>query len=160
MSRRPAKKKVLISACLGGRRCRYDGRDARDDVLLGLLADYDVIDVCPEEMAGFRGIRGPFEIKGKAEEVFSGKAVVVSISGEDVTKLFIKGAQRTLEVARREGVELAVLKSRSPSCGVREVYDGTFSSHLIPGSGVTAYLLSREGIEVIDSEEFKNMVRE
>lgn len=98
--------------------------------------------------------RGPYEITGgTGEEVIEGKARVKSDKGEDVTKEFLKGARRTLEIAQQNDVRLAILKARSPSCGVDQIYDGTFSDTLIKGDGVATALLRNEGIKLISDEE-------
>ena len=124
------KGKILVSACLLGRKCRFDGGDSYDSRLAHLLKGFEVVGIYPEELSGFKGRRGPFEIIGRAK--------VVDINDRDVTSMFIKGAMRFLEVAREKGVDIAVLKSKSPSCSPDYVYEGYFRGNLIKGLGVSA----------------------
>ncbi len=152
-------KRVAVSKCLLGERCRYDGKDAYDEKLLRLLKGYKIIGVCPEELGGARNFRGPFEIKGKTEDVFGGKAKVLNIEGVDVTPFFIHGAELTLKIVKEAKIEFAILKSKSPSCSPDLIYDGTFSYKLVRGMGITAYLLRQEGIKVLSSDEFKRYTR-
>jgi uncharacterized protein YbbK (DUF523 family) len=142
-----------------GKNCRYDGRNCLDRKLLELLRQVRVIGVCPEELGGLRGRRGPFELKGKAEDVFVGKAEVLSRRGRVVTKNFLKGAHETLKIAKRNKADLAIFKSRSPACSPDFVYNGTFTRKLVKGQGVTAWFLKRHGIRVISNQEFKRQYR-
>lgn len=138
---------VIVSACLLGRACRYDGRDAFDAMLAARLKGRDVIPVCPEELGGLPTPRPPAELSGgDGADVWCGRARVERItSRDDLTSAFMRGARRTLDAARRGGARLAILKENSPSCGCRQVRcDGL----RIPGRGVTAALLSAAGIEV------------
>ncbi|MDQ7772623.1 MAG: DUF523 domain-containing protein [Elusimicrobiales bacterium] len=130
---------LLVSACLLGVRCRYDGGEEYLPEVARLMERYDLVAVCPEALGGMPAPRTPAEIRG---------ARVVSIDGEDRTEKFRLGAERALELARKFGARKALLKSRSPSCGSGRVYDGTFSGNLAPGKGVAAALLEEEGIEV------------
>jgi len=115
------------------------------------------VPVCPEQLGGMATPRETCEIvDGDGEDVLDGKARVVTRSGRDVTAAFVEGAARTLAAARQHGCRLAILKARSPSCGVGVIYDGSFSGSLKPGSGVAAALLRRAGIEVITDEEYKS----
>lgn len=149
------KGKILISACLTGVCCRYDGGHCRDERLLADLAGSELIPVCPEQLGGLSTPRQPAEITGGSGiDVLAGVAAVQTRTGEDVTSFFINGAQKTLEIAKRAGVERAVLKSKSPSCGCGWIYDGSFSGLIIPGDGVGTALLKKEGITCQTSEEF------
>lgn len=133
------KEPLLISACLLGVRCRYDGGGQYLPAVTRLMERYDLIPVCPELQGGLPVPRPPSEISGDR---------VISKEGDDVTEQFMRGAVRALETARGFGVKRALLKSGSPSCGMDKVYDGTFSGRLVPGRGLTAALLMENGIEV------------
>ena len=135
------REKLLVSACLLGEPCRYDGRSCPDPAVTALAGRYVLIPVCPERRGGLPTPRPPAERVGER---------VLDAAGRDVTESFLRGARETLALARREGVVRAILKSRSPSCGIGEIYDGTFSGTLTEGAGVTAALLTAQGIEVMD----------
>jgi uncharacterized protein YbbK (DUF523 family) len=140
------KEKVAVSACLCGMPCRYNGEKL--EPVFNFLDD-EVIPICPELMGGMFTPRLPGEIVGgTGEDVLDGKARVINSEGEDVTEFFIKGAYRTLELLKKYDVKAAYLKSRSPSCGIGHIYDGTFRSVLVQGDGVTTALLKRNGITV------------
>lgn len=140
---------VLVSACLAGRACRYDGAANPDDEVARLVAEGRAVLVCPEEDGGLGTPRPPAEIVGgDGHDVLEGSARVVTASGTDVTDEYVRGAHIALEVARRTGAREAVLKSRSPSCGKGCIYDGSFSRTEKEGDGVTAALLAREGIRI------------
>lgn len=150
---------VLVSACLLGISCRYDGASKENEALMKLAQEGRVIPVCPEQLGGCPTPRNRCEIKdGTGAGVLAGKCIVESISGEDMTGQFIKGARETLKLAKICGANKAILKARSPSCGFGEIYDGTFSGKLRDGNGVTAELLHQNGIEIITEEaiEIKN----
>lgn len=150
----PLEGKILISACLAGRECRFDGTGSLDDEVSRLVAEGRAVLVCPEVDGGLGTPRPPAEIVGgDGTDVIEGRARVVTVDGEDVTEAYLKGARRALETARRTGATTAILKARSPSCGAGGVYDGTFSRTLQAGDGVTAALLRAEGITVLTDEE-------
>lgn len=145
---------VLVSACLAGRACRFDGAASPDDAVGRLVAEGRAILVCPEEDGGLGTPRPPAEIVGgDGHDVIEGRARVVTREGVDVTEAYLAGAHRALEAARRAGAAGAILKARSPSCGKGAIYDGTFSRTVTDGDGVTAALLRREGFEVLTDEE-------
>lgn len=146
---------ILASACLLGKKCRFDGRDSLDHQLIDFLKGFQVIGVCPEELVGLRGLRGPFEIKGDTKDVFCNKAKVTSIKGRDVTDKFIKAAYKILDIAEKKNVELAILKSKSPTCSPDFIYNGKFSHTLKRGLGVTAYILKENKIKIISNDQFK-----
>lgn len=127
---------VLLSACLAGERCRYDGGAAPHPLLLELAARGRAVLACPEVLGGLGAPREPVELR-------QGRAYCRS--GREVTAAFLEGAQRTLRLAREAGCRLAVLKARSPSCGCGQVYDGSFSGRLVPGDGLLTALLKAEG---------------
>lgn len=137
------KETLLVSACLLGVRCRYDGGEQYLPAVTRLMERYDLVPVCPEMQGGLPVPRPPAEISGDR---------VLTKDGEDVTEQFRRGAELALETARRFGAERALLKSDSPSCGMERVHDGTFSGKLVPGRGVTAALLMDNGIEVFSEQ--------
>jgi len=132
--------KILVSACLLGACCRYDGQGAVCRPVLELGQKHCLVPVCPEQLGGLPTPRDPAELRGGR---------VVTRGGADVTEAFLRGARQTLELARTLGCTAAVLKERSPSCGSGQVYDGSFSGKLTAGSGLTAGLLEQNGIPVL-----------
>ena len=142
------KKKVLVSACLLGERCRYDGESKPDQRVIEILSNYICIPVCPEVMGGLPIPRKPSEIQGDR---------VVMIDGTDVTEQYCKGAELSLCEAQKNGCAVAVLKARSPSCGKGFVYDGTYTKTLVKGNGICAQLLIDNGIDVIDETEIEKL---
>lgn len=145
---------VLVSACLLGENCRYDGDNSIQKELLSLLADKDYLPICPEVLGGLGIPRPPSEINGgTGEDVLKGEAVVRTIVGEDVTSFFLKGAKKALDGIEPANIDFAILKSRSPSCGVYQIYDGDFNGKLKEGPGVTAALLESKNILVFTEEE-------
>ena len=136
--------KIMVSACLTGENCKYNGGNNRNEKVLQMMAEHEVITVCPEQMGGLPTPRVPSEIKD---------GVVTAKDGRIVDKEFRAGAAKCLEIAMCEQPDLIVLQSRSPSCGVKQRYDGTFTGTLVDGSGVTAQLLMKHGFRCIDVEE-------
>ena len=132
--------KIMVSACLTGENCKYNGGNNRNEMLLNLLEGNEVIAVCPEQMGGLPTPRVPSEIL---------EGVVTSRDGRNVDAEFRLGASRCLEVAVREKPDLIILQSRSPSCGVKQRYDGTFAGKLVEGMGVTAQLLAENGFRIL-----------
>lgn len=139
----------LISSCLVGVKCRYNGTSVLDAGLKQMIEEGKAIAVCPEVLGGLPTPREPCEI-----QVIAGVIKVVGKSGTDYTQPFTQGAQKTLEICRAENITTAVLKSRSPSCGFGKIYDGCFKGALIDGNGLTADLLSKNGIEVLSDENW------
>lgn len=147
---------ILVSACLAGRACRYDGSSNRDDAVGRLVAEGRAVLVCPEEAGGLGTPRPPAEIVGgDGHAVLDGVARVVTNHGADVTAQYLRGAEAALAAAREAGATSAILKSRSPSCGRGCVYDGSFTRTPVEGDGVTAALLQRNGIEVLTDEDVR-----
>lgn len=147
--------RVLVSACLLGEPVRYHGGDARLEAywLDRLAEEGRVVPFCPEVAGGLEVPRPPAEIVGgDGIAVLQGTARVATDTGEDVTEAFLDGAQKALDVARQQGVRLAILVERSPSCGSEQIYDGTFSGKRRSGSGVTAALLEEQGIRVFGQD--------
>lgn len=141
----------IASACLVGKKCRYDGESREDAQIKKMYEDGLVLPVCPECFAELPVPRCPSEIVGgDGANVLEGRACVKAQDGSDRTHEFILGAQKTLEIAQRNGTKCAYLKSKSPSCGHGCIYDGTFSGTLRPGDGVTSALLKKHDIQVIE----------
>lgn len=141
---------ILISACLCGVICRYDGNGYRVEALAGLYEQGQALAICPEVEGGLETPRPPCEIIGER---------VLDREGRDVTENFRLGAQKTLELARRHGVQLAILKERSPSCGSRVIYDGTFTGRRISGQGIAAALLGGAGIQVCSEQDYLDFLK-
>ncbi len=148
--------KILISACLAGDPVRYDGKKKplKNALLIRLQEEKRLIKICPEVAGGMTVPRPPAQIvNGDGPAVLKGRVRIRDITGLDVTDFFIKGAEHTLSVAKKFDIRLALLKEKSPSCGVHQIYDGSFTSTLISGSGVTAALLKENGIRVFSERE-------
>ncbi len=143
--------KVLISKCLAGFNCRYDGGNNLVPEIRQLLEDGLAVTACPEQLGGLPTPRIP------SERVVSR---VVNREGKDVTAEFAAGAEAALRAARENGCRTAILKSRSPSCGKGCIYNGQFTGELVPGNGVTADLLLQHGIEVLTEEEYLTRLTE
>lgn len=133
--------KLVISACLLGHNCKYNGGNNRCEAVLRFAQGREVVAVCPEQLGGLPTPRIPAEIV---------EGEVRNAAGESMDAAFREGARRAAELLDGEAVDMAILQPRSPSCGVREVYDGTFSRRLIPGQGVFARLLMERGIRVLE----------
>ena len=142
---------ILISACLLGVCCRYDGESKPIMQTVALMERYHLVPVCPEQLGGLPTPREPSERQGCA---------VVMKSGTDVTAQYRRGAEETLRLARLYGCAAAVLKERSPSCGSGQVYDGTFSGTLTAGWGTAAALLRDSGVRVLGESELEQLLRE
>ena len=136
--------KILVSACLLGRNCKYNGGNNASPEVEKLLKGHTAVEVCPEMLAGLGVPRTPIEIV---------KGEVKDRNGISVDEGLRRAVDEILSQVRREGIRCAILKSRSPTCGVRQVYDGTFSGTLIDGAGVLAQALMDAGCEVFDSED-------
>ena len=139
--------KYIVSSCLAGIPCRYDCSHKNNKYVNKLIKEGKAIPICPEQIAGLPTPREACECL-----MVDGKLKVISKSGKDYTDYFYKGAEMTLEFAKKYGIKKAILQKNSPSCGVR-TYDGTFSGNLATYSGITAKLLVDNGIEVISSED-------
>ena len=144
---------IIVSACLCGINCKYDGGNNLDVRVLKLLKEGKAIPVCPEQLGGQETPRAPHEIvNGNGFDVIAGKARILGPEGDDATVEFLKGAYETLKIAEVVGAGIAILKARSPSCGASQIYDGTFSGTKRKGNGVTAQLLLSKGIKVFTEE--------
>ncbi|NCB31009.1 MAG: DUF523 domain-containing protein [Clostridia bacterium] len=145
--------KLAVSACLLGTPCRYDGGAKPDEGICALAKAQGALPICPECLGGLPTPRLPSEVVGgDGEDVLNGRARVLDRAGNDVTEAFIKGAEKALALCLEAGVNTAVLKARSPSCGVGIIYDGSFSGQYRAGMGVTAALLKRHGITLRTEE--------
>lgn len=150
----------LISSCLCDNRCRYDGfagNLGQYPQIQELLAQGRAVPVCPEILGGLPVPRLPAEISGGTGAcVFKGKTKVVNLAGEDVTENYVEGAWKSLLIGLQAGCNKAILKSRSPACGVGVIYDGKFQKNLIRGNGVLAALLKSHGFVVLTEETLGN----
>ena len=135
---------ILVSACLLGENCKYNGGNNRNERVLRYVQGHEVIPVCPEVLGGLPCPRKPVEWVGER---------VLTRDGDDCTENFRIGVQRALEVIADQQVDLAILQSRSPTCGVKQIYDGTFSGVRIDGQGVLAKALAAQGIPLMDAED-------
>ena len=133
------KEPILISGCLLGLCCRYDGKSKPNENIKALSEKYYLIPICPEQLGGLPKPRAPSEIIGER---------VVSCTGIDVTAEYRRGAAEALRLSQLFGCKKAILKERSPSCGFGRVYDGSFSGRFVDGDGVAAALLAANGIEI------------
>ena len=142
--------KILISACLLGTRCRYDGASKEHPEVLKLAEHHTLVPVCPEQLGGLPTPRTPSERQGDA---------VCTREGTNVTEAYRRGAEEALRLCRMLGCQAAVLKERSPSCGCGEIYDGTFTGTLTAGDGVTAELLKANGIPVYGESQVNGLLK-
>ncbi|OCL25497.1 hypothetical protein U472_14230 [Orenia metallireducens] len=150
---------IVVSSCLLGEDCRYNGNNNYDRRITELLEDKEIISICPEVFGGLSTPRPPAEIQGgDGEDVLEGIARVIDKEGNDITKNFIEGARESLSLIKEYGCTLAILKAKSPSCGSKIIYDGSFTGNKRVGAGVTTALLKKEGIEVFNEEEIDRII--
>jgi len=140
---------IAVSACLLGENCKYNGGNNYNEKVIDFIKGHEVIPVCPEVLGGLSTPRKPAEIVN---------GVVSLEDGTSVDKEFRLGAEKALEIILVNNVELVILKSRSPSCGTKSIYDGSFSKTLIQGQGIFAELLRIRNIKVIDEEDLQLVV--
>ena len=138
--------KILVSACLLGEDCKYNGGNNYNEAVAEYVKDKKILSICPEMMAGMGCPRTPIEIVD---------GVLMDCDGNNVDAAMRETVAQAMEMIRKEDIQCAVLQSRSPTCGVNQIYDGSFSGKLIPGSGVLAQALREEGYQVIDAEDIK-----
>ena len=136
--------RILVSACLLGVCCRYDGNSKPCQAVMDLAKEHELIPVCPEQLGGLPTPRPPAEIQGGR---------VINREGRDVTAQYQKGAEEAARLVRLLGCDCAILKARSPSCGSGQVYDGSFSGTLVPGDGIAAGTLKTLGVRVISEQD-------
>ena len=146
---RVVKPTILVSRCLMGDRCRYDGKSNACDAVQRLAERYRIIPVCPECDGGLPVPRAPSERRGTQ---------VLMQDGRDVTDAFTRGAEHALSLARAHRIAFAVLKANSPSCGKGEIYDGSFTHTRVRGNGVTAELLMQSGYRVLTEKEVQREI--
>ena len=139
--------KIMVSACLVGENCKYNGGSNRNEKVLQMMSEHEVITVCPEQTGGLPTPRVPSEVKN---------GIVTARNGRNVDREFRAGAAKCLEIALREQPDLIVLQSRSPSCGVKQRYDGSFTGKLVDAPGVTAKLLMENGFRCVDVKELSD----
>ena len=136
--------KIAVSACLMGENCKYNGGNNLNQRVIDFIGDKEYIKICPEVLAGLGTPRVPIEIVN---------GEVISRDGVNVDKEIREAVEKILAMLKKEEIECVILKSRSPTCGVKEVYDGTFSGRLIKGEGTLAEALRKAGYRVIDCED-------
>ena len=142
--------KIMVSACLLGENCKYNGGNNYNQSVIDFVKGHEVIPVCPEVMGGLPVPRIPAEIL---------EGAVRNKEGKDVDYEFRKGAKLAWQIARENQIDLAILKSSSPSCGSKQIYDGSFSGRKIEGQGVFAKLLMEDGIQVLGEEDMEKNER-
>ena len=138
---------IIVSACLCGDNCKYDGKNNYSGKVMEFLSSREFIKVCPEIIAGLGTPRTPCEIR-------DGK--VISMKEDDLTEKFIFGARQVLELAIKSNCTLAILKDKSPSCGVNRIHDGTFKGVLMDGMGFTASLLRKNGFKILSELDYED----
>ena len=136
--------KVIVSACLAGDNCKYNGGNNINQKMMDFLKSHEMLKVCPEVLGGLPTPR-------LSAEIVDGK--VINTEGKNITKEFTRGAQKAFEIVQKEKPDLIILQSRSPSCGIKQIYDGTFSGNKIPGHGLFAELCIKAGYKVLDIED-------
>jgi len=149
-------KMIIVSGCLLGLRCRYDGKSKSNKKVIEFLRKKNLIPipVCPEQFGGQETPRPDAAIfGGNGKDVLSGKAKVIEEDGKEVTACFIRGAREVLKLVELLNIREAILKTKSPSCGCGLIHDGTFTGNLVPGDGVTTALLKQKGIRIKTEED-------
>ena len=142
--------KILISACLVGDKCKYDGHTNYTPLIKDLLEKYELVPFCPEVEGGLPTPRKPSERKGDR---------VINNADKDVTRNFQLGAEKALNICKYLNIKIAILKENSPSCGVNQIYDGNFKNKLIKGEGVTTELLRKNGIAVYNENQIEELLK-
>lgn len=143
--------KILVSACLLGDKCKYNGKDNYTKEIEKLKQYYDIIPICPETMGGLSTPRDPSEIK---------KGRVISINNKDVTYEYNRGKDLVMNIVKFLHIRKALLKENSPSCGKNYIYDGTFTNTLIEQSGITAQALKEGGVTLYNENEIEQLINE
>ncbi len=149
--------KLLVSRCLLGTPCRYDGAvksDLRNALRASGIKDDCWVSICPESDGGLPTPRAPSEIQGTARGVLDGRDRIIDANGQDNTICFMHGARLAADLCLAHGIQLALLKAKSPSCGFGQIYNGTFTGTLVAGRGLTAELLSDIGVCIFTENEF------
>ena len=146
------KQSILVSACLLGVPCRYDGQSKPCEDVIKLSERYNLIPVCPEVDGGLPTPRFASEVQPDG--------TVKNTQGEDVTENYLRGAEHALQIAKANNCKVAILKAKSPSCGKNRIYDGSFQKILTSGDGITVRLLTRNGIKVYEESEIDKFLRD
>ena len=141
--------KVIVSACLAGDKCKYNGGNNFNQKMMDFLKAHEMIKVCPEVLGGLPIPRPSAEIVNDQ---------VMNTEGKNITKEFTLGAQKAFEIVQKENPDLIILQSRSPSCGIKQIYDGTFSGRKISGQGLFAELCIKAGYKVLDIEDIDEFI--
>ena len=136
--------KLIVSKCLLGYPCRYDGKSVPSQAVIDLQNKYELVPVCPEELGGLKTPRIPAEIVGDR---------VIRKDGKDITLEYTSGAVAALEIAKENNCTVAILKSKSPSCGKGKIYDGTFNGRLTDGDGICVRLFEKNNIDIFTENE-------
>ena len=136
---------ILVSACLAGYNCRYNGGNHEDERIVQLVKEGRALPVCPEQLGGLTTPRSPAEITEDGR--------VLTEKGEDVTQQFVLGAKETLRLCLLYDCKVAILKSLSPTCGSGQIYDGTFKKVMVEGDGLTVKLLKENGVVVLTEND-------
>ena len=136
--------KVIVSACLAGDNCKYNGGNNINQKMMDFLKSHEMLKVCPEVLGGLPTPR-------PSAEIVDGK--VINTEGKNISKEFTLGAQKAFEIVQKEKPDLIILQRRSPPCGIKQIYDGTFSGNKIPGHGLFAELCIKAGYKVLDIED-------
>ena len=144
-------KKIIVSACLLGTNCKYNGGNNYNQELMEHLKEYEIIPICPECSGGLPTPRIPSEIIGEK---------VINKEGIDVTNNYLSGAIKAIELAKGNNIKVAILKAKSPSCGEGKIYDGTFTNTLIDGDGITVRMFKSEGIKVYTENNYKENLKD
>jgi uncharacterized protein YbbK (DUF523 family) len=152
------KESIIISACLLGRECRYDGGHCKISKLDDL--DLNFIPVCPEEAGKLGTPRPAAELTSSSKLVVSGHGKILTKNNVDLTSQFLDGSKKELLKLKFSNAKIAVLKSRSPSCGYGQVYDGTFTGNLHKGNGIFSQMCEDEGVKVISSDHIDSFIKD
>lgn len=151
---------IIVSACLCGINCKYNGENNLNDNVVKLVKEGNAVLICPEQLGGLPTPRKPCEIvNGTGKDVLDGTSKVISCDGIDFTQAYIKGANEALKIAKLLNCKKAILKYKSPSCGLGNIYDGNFNKNLISGNGVTAELFLRNNIEVYTEKDINKNIK-
>ena len=142
--------KILVSACLLGDNCKYNGKNNLNNDLINFLKNHEIIKTCPEVLGGLSIPRSPAEIINDK---------VVNQDNVDVTNNYQNGAIKTLEIVKKNNIQVAILKKNSPSCGYGYIYDGTFTHNLIKGNGITSKLLEESGVIILNEDNYQEYFR-
>lgn len=142
--------KIIVSACLLGKNCKYNGGNNYNAAVAEFVKGKEVLAICPELMVGMGCPRTPIEIVN---------GVLMDRNGNNVDVSMREAVAQAIEMIRKEDIQCAILQSRSPTCGVNQIYDGSFSGKLIAGSGILAQELKRAGYRIIDSENIVDFIK-